>query len=194
MIPRILVLPGDTAPGSPATRLGAEATRILALTDAALTGASLADYPLPFFDGAGAGEEAPQHARLLAQRLALQDGLPMVCPEINAGPPAVLKNAMDWTAAAGTAERTERQPFARLVVALASVGHGVEDGRAGLGALRATFAALGADVLTAEFRLARPDEAFDAKGRLLDAADRKRLDDWLDRLLDATRALGRQGG
>lgn len=194
MIPRILVLTGDTAPGSASARLALEATRALSLTDVALTGASLADYPLPFFEGpGGGGGEAPQNARLLAQRLALQDGLLIALPEINAGPPAALKNALDWVAAAAEMDRAARPPFARLVVALASTGSGREDGRSALGHIRATLAALGADVLTAEFRGASGEATFDAKGRLVEGGDRARLDDLIDRLLDTSRALGRQG-
>ncbi|KQQ80677.1 NAD(P)H-dependent oxidoreductase [Aureimonas sp. Leaf324] len=193
MIPRILVLTGDTAPGSPSARLALEATRALSLTDVALTGASLADYPLPFFEGPGGGE-APQNARLLAQRLALQDGMLIALPEINAGPPAALKNALDWMAAAAAADEAARPPFARLVVALASTGAGREDGRSALGQVRATLAALGAEVLTAEFRLAAAEAAFDARGHLAEAGDRARLDDLVDRLLDTSRALSRQGG
>lgn len=193
MIPRILVLTGDTAPGSSSARLALEATRALSLTDVALTGASLADYPLPFFEGPGGGGEAPQNARLLAQRLALQDGLLIALPEINAGPPAALKNALDWVAAAADMDRVARPPFARLVVALASTGSGREDGRSALGQVRATLAAVGADVLTAEFRAASGEATFDAKGRLVEGSDRARLDDLVDRLLDTSRALGRQG-
>ena len=81
-----------------------------------------------------------------------------------------------------------------VVVALVSVGADGEDGRSALGALRATLAALGADILTTEFRLPSGSSAFDTKGKLLDPAARARLDDLLDRLLDASRALGRQGG
>ncbi|WP_168990408.1 NADPH-dependent FMN reductase [Aureimonas flava] len=198
MIPRILVLAGDTAAGSPAARLAQEATRALSPTDAALTAAALADYPLPFFEGPPPGsghvEEAPQNARLLAQRLALQDGLLLVCPEINAGPPAALKNALDWAGAVGAADPAGRPPFARLVVALAATGAGGEDGRSALAQLRAILASLGADVLTAELRLAAGEDAFDASGRIRDPAMRARLDDLLDRLFDASRALGRQGG
>lgn len=193
MISRLLVLAGDTAAGSPAARLALEATRALSLTDAALTSASLADYPLPFFEGAESGE-APQNARLLAQRLALQDGLLVTSPEINAGPPAALKNALDWAAAAGAADPSGRPPFARLVVALAGVGTGTEDGRSAIAQMRAVFASLGADVVTAEVRLRGGETAFDARGRIVDPLARQHLDDLLDRLLDASRALGRQGG
>lgn len=193
MIPRILVLCGDTRAGSASARLALEATRALAVADVALTGASLADYPLPFFEGTTEGEEAPQNARLLAQRLALQDALLLVSPEINAGPPAALKNALDWAQAAFAADRTGRPPFDRLVVALAATGTGPEDGRSALAALRGILASLGADVLTPEFRLREAGSAFDGRGRIVEPAVRQRLDDGLDRLLDAARALGRQG-
>ncbi|WP_156420859.1 hypothetical protein [Aureimonas sp. AU22] len=60
--------------------------------------------------------------------------------------------------------------------------------------MRAVFAALGADVVTAEVRLRGGETAFDARGRIVDPLARQHLDDLLDRLLDASRALGRQGG
>ncbi|WP_182086625.1 NADPH-dependent FMN reductase [Aureimonas sp. ME7] len=190
MTPRILVLLSGAAPGRPAARLSGEATRALGVSDVALTAADLADYPLPFFEDGLAGD-IPQNAKLLAQRLALQDAVLLVCPEIHAAPPPALVNAIDWIAhAAGAAERIG-QPFARLVVALAIGGDARRSPQAA-SQLRATLGALGAEVMTLEFHLTSGEPGFDAKGRFADPADGERLDAFVDRLLDHARALARQ--
>jgi len=62
----------------------------------------LRDYPMPFFDEAvtpGRPGRAP-YANEVVQRwtaqIATADGFVFVTPEYNFGPPAVLKNALDW--------------------------------------------------------------------------------------------------
>jgi NAD(P)H-dependent FMN reductase len=62
----------------------------------------LRDYPLPFFDQpmppAMAGRPAYEHevAKRWTGEIARSDGFVFVTPEYNFGPPAVLKNAIDW--------------------------------------------------------------------------------------------------
>ena len=62
----------------------------------------LADYPMPFFDAplppAFPGRPAYEHAVVQAwtAQIAQADGFIFVVPEYNFGPPAVLKNALDW--------------------------------------------------------------------------------------------------
>lgn len=185
MIPRLLVLSGSPRPDVPESRLAAEASRLLAATDISLTSASLTDYPLPLFEGAA--DALPQSAWLLAQRLALQDGLLLVSGEHNGGMPVALKNAIDWIAHAASRENRPLSPFRRLVVGLASAEPA--GGRAALGQLRAVLAHLGAEVITAEFHLREPIEP---SGALARPEDRQRLDDFLDRVLDHVNALARQ--
>ncbi len=185
MIPRLLVLSGSPRPDAPESRLAAEASRLLAATDISLTSASLADYPLPLFEGAA--DALPQSAWLLAQRLALQDGLLLVSGEHNGGMPVALKNAIDWIAHAASRENRPLSPFRRLVVGLASAEPA--GGRAALGQLRAVLAHLGAEVITTEFHLREPIEP---SGALARPEDRQRLDDFLDRVMDHVNALARQ--
>lgn len=193
MTARILVLPGTPRPGAPSVRLAGEATRLLAMTDVALTSASLADYPMPLLEDDEAGEaEIPQNAKLLAQRFALQDGLLVVAPAINAGIPPLLKNALDWTARVSKGGERPMRPFHRLVVALASAGPDEGGGRLGLVPLRAVFQSLGAEVLTRECHLPNAGAGFESDGRLANAGVRAALDDLVEALLDHTRALGRQ--
>jgi NAD(P)H-dependent FMN reductase len=62
----------------------------------------LRDYPMPFFDEA-ATPATPNRApyvnevvRRWTAQIAAADGFVFVTPEYNHGPPAVLKNALDW--------------------------------------------------------------------------------------------------
>jgi NAD(P)H-dependent FMN reductase len=62
----------------------------------------LRDFPMPFFDAAtppaAPGRPAYTHevVRKWTAAIAQSDGFVFVTPEYNYGPPAVLKNAIDW--------------------------------------------------------------------------------------------------
>lgn len=162
--------------------------RRLAVTDVVLAQVHPADYPLPVFDDPDDdATPPPENARLLAGRLALQDGLVLVARERGAGAPALLLNALEWIAATGG-----DAAFRRLVVALAIVGDGPAGGALCAQDLRTRLSALGAVVVTPTILLDRTAILDDATGRL--ARDHgASLDAGLDALLDHARALGRQG-
>ena len=62
----------------------------------------LRDFPMPFFDQpvppAAPGRPAYEHdmVKKWTAEIARADGFVIVTPEYNYGPPAVLKNALDW--------------------------------------------------------------------------------------------------
>jgi NAD(P)H-dependent FMN reductase len=62
----------------------------------------LRDFPMPFFDQpvppAAPGRPAYEHemVKKWTAEIARSDGFVIVTPEYNYGPPAVLKNALDW--------------------------------------------------------------------------------------------------
>src|SRR6266576_58056 len=62
----------------------------------------LRDFPMPFFDQAvppaSPGRAPYQHevVKRWTAEIAAADGFIFVTPEYNYGPPAVLKNAIDW--------------------------------------------------------------------------------------------------
>ena len=64
--------------------------------------ANLRDYPMPFFDQpampATPGRRPYEHevVKKWTAAIAQSDGFVFVTPEYNYGPPAVLKNAIDW--------------------------------------------------------------------------------------------------
>jgi NAD(P)H-dependent FMN reductase len=62
----------------------------------------LRDYPMPFFDEAatpatpGRAPYSNDVVKRWTAEIAVADGFVFVTPEYNYGPPAVLKNALDW--------------------------------------------------------------------------------------------------
>ncbi|KQT85298.1 NAD(P)H-dependent oxidoreductase [Aurantimonas sp. Leaf443] len=194
MTTNILVMAGSTRVGSHNRRLAAEGARLLAMTDASVSMLDLKDYPLPLYDGDIEAETGvPEHALRLAQRLAEQDGLLLVCPEYNHSIAPVLKNALDWASRVRRVNNRPLQPFKGLVVGLAAASPGRFGGARGLVAMRPVLLSLGAEVLTAQVTLADAASGFDAEGRLLDDGTRMALDALVARLVDAARSLGRHG-
>lgn len=91
----------------------------------------LQDYPMPFFDAplppAMPGRPAYENpvVQRWTQAIAESDGFIIITPEYNHGPPAVLKNAIDWVF----------PEWARKPVAF--VGHGSVGGARAIEQLRA---------------------------------------------------------
>lgn len=91
----------------------------------------LQDYPMPFFDAplppAMPGRPAYENpvVQRWTQAIAESDGFIIITPEYNHGPPAVLKNAIDWVF----------PEWARKAVAF--VGHGSVGGARAIEQLRA---------------------------------------------------------
>ena len=194
MTTNILVLPGSLRLASHNRKLAEEATRLLSLTDALVTRVDLSDYEMPLYDGDQESEHGPpQNAVLLAQRIAAQDGLLIVTPEYNHSLAPVLKNTIDWVSRVRKVQGRPIQPFKGLVVGLASASPGRFGGARGLEAVRIVLRALGAEVLTPQCCLANAASGFDENGRLADDSARTDLEKLLDRLVDGSRSLARQG-
>ena len=69
-----------------------------------------ADHPMPIYHGDDeVAEGPPATAVALHDLLAAADGLIVVTPEYNGGPPALLKNSLDWVT------RVDRAVFRRLL-------------------------------------------------------------------------------
>ena len=192
MSARILVLPGSARLTSPNRKLAAEAARLLALTNATVTLIDLGDYPLPIYDLDGEDlDDLPEHAMRLAERIADQDALLLVSPEVNASVSPLLKNALDWIGHVRKLKGRPTQPFRRLVVGLASASPSRLGDLRGLAALRLVCQALGAEVLTQQVTLSDSANGFDGNGRIQDEPVQMALDALLEQLHGHARALGR---
>ena len=94
---KILVIPGSLRTGSINARLAAVAVKELALLDVDVTLISLADYPLPIYNGDFERDEGiPENATKLARLIAAQQGVFIATSEYNNSLPPLLKNSIDW--------------------------------------------------------------------------------------------------
>ena len=94
---RILVFAGSIRTNALSAKLAALAAKELALAEAQVTHISLADYPLPLYDGDLEQDRGvPENATKLARLIAASQGVFIATPEYNNSLPPLLKNAIDW--------------------------------------------------------------------------------------------------
>src|SRR5450830_461735 len=94
--PKILVFPGSTRAGSHNVKLAALAAKELTLIDAEVTRISLADYPLPIYEGdLEAKTRPPVNALRLKQIIMAHHCVFIASPEYSAWVMLLLKNAID---------------------------------------------------------------------------------------------------
>ena len=179
---KILVIPGSQRTGSLNARLAAVAAHTLALEGAEVTRISLADFPLPIYDGdLQAKSGVPKHAVNLKRMMAAHHGVLIVTPEYNSSVPALLKNTIDWVSRVQDAHETRGQVFRDRVFAIASASGNRLGGARALAALRLILSACHAQVIPNQLALPFAEEAYDEMDRLKNAADS-----------DALKALARQ--
>jgi len=95
--PRILVFAGSIKSGALSQKLADIAAKELSLVDADVTKLSLADYPLPLYNGDLEKEKGiPENATKLARLIAAQQGVFIATPEYNNSPPPLLTNTIAW--------------------------------------------------------------------------------------------------
>jgi chromate reductase len=141
---------------------------------------------LPLYDDDVRAEKGyPSAAALLRERIAAADAVLIVSPEYNYSLPGVLKNAIDW------ASRAPDQPFKDKPVAIM----GAATGRFGTVRmqqhLRQTLVSLEALPLAKpEVMISFAAQAFDADGRLIDAAAREAVTAQLQAFAAWVRRLG----
>jgi chromate reductase, NAD(P)H dehydrogenase (quinone) len=191
-VPKILVIPGSLRAQSFNARLAALATKRLMLADADVTRISLADYPLPIYDGDLVQRSGPpQHATALKRLICAHQGVLMVSPEYNASITPLLKNAIDWVST--VRERGEREhaaAFRHRVFALAGASPGRSGAVQALLALRQVLAVgCGAAVLPEQVSIPNAADAFDEMDELRDVELREELDTMVRSLVENARLM-----
>ncbi|MCC6007351.1 MAG: NAD(P)H-dependent oxidoreductase [Rhodobacteraceae bacterium] len=121
-----------------------------------------ADLRLPLYDGDDeAAYGLPEGAARLREAIAAADAVIISTPEYNKGPSGVLKNALDW------ASRGKPNVWLDKPVAVMSVAAGRAGGERAQSMLRQMMVPFRPRILQGpEMHLAKPDENFDAEGRL----------------------------
>lgn len=180
--PKILVVPGSVRSGSINARLAAVAAAEFARADVEVTRISLADFPMPIYDGdLQAKSGVPKGAADLKNMIGSHHGILIVTPEYNSSIPPLLKNALDWISRIQGAHEARGQVFHERAFAIASASEGRFGGIRCLASLRLVLSACRATVIPNQLSLAFASQAYDDMERLKHQAD-----------ADALRAMVRQ--
>ena len=188
---KILVIPGSLRTGSFNARLAAVVVRELALLDVEVTLISLADYPLPIYDGdLEAKSGVPANAVNLKRMIGAHHGVFIVSPEYNSSVPPLLKNAIDWTTRVRDRGETFGQVFRERAFAIGAASDGKFGGLRVLMALRQILAlGCGATVIPKQMALSFADHAFDDMDRLKEPGDAEQLRGTLRQLIDVAQQM-----
>jgi chromate reductase, NAD(P)H dehydrogenase (quinone) len=155
---KILVIPGSLRTGSLNARLAATAAYEFTQAGAEITRISLADFPLPIYDGDLQSKSGvPKHAVNLKRM-------------ISAVPPLV-KNTIDWVSRVQDPQESRGQVFRERPFAIASASEGRLGGTRSLAALRLILSACHATVIPNQLALSFASEAYDDMDRLKHPAD-----------------------
>jgi NAD(P)H-dependent FMN reductase len=187
---KILVIPGSLRTGSLNARLAAVAAHELAQSGAEVTRISLADYPLPIYDGdLQAKSGVPKHAVNLKRMMSAHHGVLIVTPEYNSSVPALVKNTIDWVSRVQDAHETRGQVFRERVFAVASASGGRLGGARALSALRLILSACHATVIANQLALPFADQAYDEMDKLKNSADSEALKALVRQLIDISQRM-----
>src|SRR6201996_1435763 len=182
---KILVIPGSLRSGSLNAKLAAVVAHEIGQAGAEVTRISLADYPLPIYDGdlqAKAG--VPKHAANLKRMMAAHQGVVIVTPEYNSSVPALVKNTIDWVTRVQDAHEARGQVFRERPFAIAAASESRLGGTRALAALRLILSACQATVIPSQLALSFADQAYDEMDRLRFPADIEALKALVRQLID----------
>ena len=181
--PRILVFAGSTRAGALSAKLAALAAKELALAEADVTHISLADYPLPIYDGDHEEDKGvPDNATRLAKLIAAHHGVFIATPEYNHALPPLLKNTLDWVS---RVKHTGTVPYRHKVYAIGGTSDGPIGGARALIDLRKVLAAsVRGIVIPEKIEVPMAQNAFDESGELIEEARSKLLKTVVRNLVD----------
>lgn len=187
---KILVIPGSLRSGSLNARLAAVAAHELAQAGVDVTRISLADFPLPIYDGdLQAKSGVPKHAVNLKRMIGAHHGVLIVTPEYNSSVPALVKNTIDWVSRVQDPHEARGEVFRGRVFAIASASGGRLGGTRALAALRLILSACHATVIPNQLALSFAEDAYDEMDRLRLPADTEALHALVRQLIDLSQRM-----
>jgi NAD(P)H-dependent FMN reductase len=187
--PKILVFAGSIRTGSFNAKLAALAAKELALLDVEVTHISLADYPLPIYDGdleAQSGQ--PDHAVKLKRLFGIHHGVFIASPEYNASVTPLLKNTLDWVSRVREGSEPALSAYKNRIFALGGASNGTLGAYRSLMALRQVLElGCGTAVLPEQIAVREAASAFDERDHLRDERAAAVLKNVLTRLVETAR-------
>jgi chromate reductase, NAD(P)H dehydrogenase (quinone) len=182
---KILVIPGSLRTGSLNARLAAAAAYQFAQAGADVTRISLADFPLPIYDGdLQTKSGVPKNAINLKRMIGAHHGVLIVTPEYNSSVPPLVKNTIDWVTRVQDTQETRGQVFRGRAFAIAAASEGRLGGSRALAALRLILSACHAMVIPNQLALSFAGEAYDDMDRLKLPADIEALNALVRQLIE----------
>ena len=187
---KILVIPGSLRAGSLNAKLAATAACELADAGADVTRISLADFPMPIYDGdLQARSGVPKHAVNLKRMIGVHHGVLIVTPEYNSSVPALVKNTIDWVTRVQDGHEARGQVFRDRAFGIAAASESRLGGARSLAALRLILTACHASVIPNQLALSFAGEAYDDMDKLKHPADIEALDSLVRQLIDVSQRL-----
>lgn len=187
---KILVIPGSLRTGSLNAKLAAAIAHQLVQAGAEVTRISLADFPLPIYDGdLQAKSGVPKNAINLKRMMGSHQGVLIVTPEYNSSVPALVKNTIDWISRVQDPHETRGQVFRDRAFAIAAASGGRLGGTRALSALRLILSACHATVVPNQLALSFAEGAYDDEDRLKHAADIEALNAMVRQLIEFSQRM-----
>jgi NAD(P)H-dependent FMN reductase len=188
--PKILVIPGSLRTGSHNVKLAALAAYEFAQAGVDVTRISLADFPLPIYDGdLQAKSGVPKSAINLKRMIGAHHGVLIVTPEYNASVPPLVKNAIDWISRVHDLQEARGEVFRGRPFALAAASQSRLGGARVLQALRLILTSCQANVIASQLALAFADQAYDDMDRLRSESDAEALTQLVRQLIDLSQRM-----
>ena len=188
--PKILIIPGSLRTGSHNAKLAAVAAYEFAQAGVDVTRISLADFPLPIYDGdLQAKSGVPKHAINLKRMIGAHHGVLIVTPEYNASVPPLLKNAIDWVSRVHELHEARGDVFRNRTFALAGASQSRLGAARALQAFRLILTSCHANVIPSQLALAFADQAYDDMDRLKNQADIDALKEMVRQLIDISQRM-----
>jgi len=187
---KILVIPGSLRTGSLNVRLAAAASYQFAQAGADVTRISLADFPLPIYDGDLQSKSGvPKNALNLKRMIGAHHGVLVVTPEYNSSVPPLVKNTIDWVTRVQDGQESRGQVFRGRAFAIAAASESRLGGTRSLAALRLILTACHAVVIPNQLALSFASEAYDDMDRLKHPTDIEALNALVRQLIDVSQRM-----
>lgn len=187
---KILVIPGSLRTGSLNAKLAAVIAHEVAQAGAEVTRISLADFPLPIYDGdLQAKSGVPKNAVNLKRMMAAHHGVVIVTPEYNSSVPALVKNTVDWVTRVQDLHEVRGQVFRERPFAIAAASESRLGGARALAALRLILSACQATVIPSQLALSFATDAYDDMDRLKHPADAEALKALVRQLIEFSQRM-----
>ena len=187
---KILVIPGSLRTGSLNARLAATAAYEFTQAGADVTRISLADFPLPIYDGDLQSKSGvPKNAVNLKRMMSAHHGVLIVTPEYNSSVPPLVKNTIDWVSRVQDGQESRGQIFRERPFAIAAASEGRLGGTRALAALRLILSACHATVIPNQLALSFASEAYDDMDRLKQPADIEALAALVRQLTEVSQSM-----